>query len=765
MKHVSTKPKARMGQVSASLLALLLLFSASQQQLKAQTRFDQEFTSPMVFQKDVKQYSMAISVNQSNSSYPWENALAGTVFNSFDNTEVNFLKMGMSHQPQFFTASATYTNTHPGYGLGPIDVYMHAVDIEAADDGGNNRYFITCLSRENNPNAAISIPYSGIFQKDKITVLKVDDNGSIVDDDGDTVPDAFDYDETSTVPYTTGCNLYPTNSVYNQSLQLLYICGYTTPDWSVYPTYPKYYNEKKSFVIAIDVDPVSPTYMQITADITFDYLSGTVPDLSDPKKHFDYDIAMRMKLMTSPNFAGNLFVTGSVNGHQNNVTSPPNDPQFDYYRSGVMNFVLDPVTLAIIEEHPYMSQGPQEPAGDNEYGIDMWEDDPTTGNYLMVGNKFKQETQEVGGINYYDYYGFDPRPDGMWVNLVNPLTLTTGGTWHSFNNKKIWAMQILPTRAIGLSGGGGQTNGNTSNFTLVGLTAENQGESTPPSVHNINAFVCDINTDYITANLSTEDVQPTKWNTYITNSGTGNIGTDANNYHFLGGGVANIMWGHSFAARNFYNFTSPQDVYDDVLLTAPKMMDYPLGTTPETYRRTLGIKHIQANADDYDFKYWDLYYTCGRETPTAPEFDAETVVNLNTCIAGNLTVTRNAANITVSSLNVMSSNPCHDYDWNNSYKNGTTGVKSIQTTMTKIYPNPAKDIIHISLSSGLVKTNVSVVLTNLHGQVVKELYNGKADNLVKETTLSLPVVASGLYIVRVYSNGAMVHQQKLSIQQ
>ena len=58
---------------------------------------------------------------------------------------------------------------------------------------------------------------------------------------------------------------------------------------------------------------------------------------------------------------------------------------------------------------------------------------------------------------------------------------------------------------------------------------------------------------------------------------------------------------------------------------------------------------------------------------------------------------------------------------------------------------------------------VKVQLVNMQGQVVANLYNGTAANA--NAKMHLPDVATGLYIVQVYSNGTIVHQQKLSIQQ
>lgn len=102
------------------------------------------------------------------------------------------------------------------------------------------------------------------------------------------------------------------------------------------------------------------------------------------------------------------------------------------------------------------------------------------------------------------------------------------------------------------------------------------------------------------------------------------------------------------------------------------------------------------------------------------------------------------------------------------YKTGTTGVENAiaDATATSIYPNPAKTEIRVSLAQDIkADAQVEVVLSNMHGQVVSRLYKGVATGLTPATALQLPQVATGLYIVQVYSNDAMVHQQKLSIQQ
>ncbi|MBN8669319.1 MAG: T9SS type A sorting domain-containing protein [Chitinophagales bacterium] len=787
MKHTKTGTRCRPLSLLPSGAAIpalfLLLLSAFSSFAQFPPSDNIRYTMPLSFEKDVKGYATELWKVQRNTNQPFDEVAAGTVYMDSanpDSTLVHFISYDSTAQFYFLT-NKTYRNLNTRPGDYADITHMRAVDVEAVDDAGNNRFFIVCQSREK-PFGPIGIPitpspWPGTSWKDHITVMRVDEAGNIIG----VVRDIFDR---TPVGGIDGYNLYATHSLYKEFgsplKKILYICGYTTHQWSTYPFNPTFAHDKKSFVIALDADPDNTsTYLTPIASRTFDYEAGVVPNPNESKKWYDYDIAMRMQWLNVSGYPNHLFVTGSVNGFQNNGGG---SPQFDYYRSGVMNFILDPLSLAIVQEHPYMSQGPIEPAGDNEYGVALWEDDPTTGSYFMVGNKFKHEGRYVNGGWRIDPWGFDPRPDGIWVNQVSNFVLgPSGSNWRSVKNKKLWVTQMLPTRYNGVGLGGGQNPAVTSNFLIAGMQAEalGTGFTDVPSDNNVNAFIADVSLDYTSANTNIQDVQFSLfgkmgfgWPTFTCNTGTGIVGTDANNFYTLGGGLANIMWYHNFTVRYCTNTGTSRATPDDIMLVAPKMMDHPYRSNHPNYGTTdryLGIKHIHVEAEAYDYGFWDLEWgnSCGLEPKSNVTLDAENVTTISPCIDGTLDLDFRDITVAVDTLEILYNVPCA-YEGNEpSYKTGTTSVAAKRNVVsaTKIYPNPANEEVRIDIAKEIAdETAVKVVLTNIHGQVISELYNGTAKGTAGKS-MRLPQVATGLYIIHVYSNNTMIHQQKLSIQQ
>lgn len=791
MKHTKTGtpchplPLSPLGAAIPVLFFLLLSSFSSFAQFPPSDNI--RYTMPLSFEKDVKGYATELWKVQRNTDQPFDEVAAGTVYMDSanpDSTIVHFISYDSTAQAPWFVKNKTYRNlnTRPG---DYVDItHMRSVDVEAVDSAGINRFFIVCQSREK-PFGPIAIPagpgplLSGPW-KDHITVMRVDEEGNVIG----VVRDIFDQTPAGSIHpdlQANGYNLYATHSLYKELIsgeKILYICGYTTYEWSTYPFNPMFVHNKKSFVIALDADPNNTsTYLTPIASKTFDYLTGVVPDMNDSKKKYDYDIAMRMQWLNATFYPDHLFVTGSVNGLQNNGGG---SAQFDYYRSGVMNFILDPLTLAIVQEHPYMSQGPMEPAGDNEYGIALWEDDPTTGDYFMVGNKFKHESRMVNGYPVIDPYGFDPRPDGIWVNQVSTLVLgPSGSNWRSVKNKKLWLTQILPTRYTSVPNAS-QNPTAASKFLVAGMQAETLGTgfTDAPSDHNVNAFIADMTLDYVTSGTNTNHAQLSGggsgafWTTFTTNTGTGIVGTNTNNFYTLGGGLANIMWYHNFTVRNNFGGGSPRATKDDIMLVAPKMMDHPYASGHPNYGtsdRYLGIKHIHVEAEAYDFGYWDGQWgnSCGREEVSSVTLDAENVTTIPNCLEDALNLNWRDITVDIDTIELLHNVPCA-YDGNEpSYKTGTTSVAAKRNVVstTKVYPNPANEEIRIDIAKEIAdEASVKVVLTNIQGQIVGELYNGTAKGTTGKS-MRLPQVATGLYIIHVYSNNTMIHQQKLSIQQ
>ncbi len=790
MKHTKTgtrcRPLSLLPSGAAMLALTFMLLSTLSSFAQYPPSNNIRYTIPLSFDKDVKGYSTELWKVQRNTAQPFDEVAAGTVYMDSanpDSTLVHFISYDSTAQFYFLT-NKTYQNLNTRPGDYADITHMRPVDIEAVDSQGVNRFFIVCQSREKTflPLSIIIYPYpippfAGTSYKDHITVMRVDQEGNVIG----PVKDIYDQTPGASINInlqTDGYNLYPTHSLYRN--KVLYICGYTTWQWSTFPYNPRFVHDKKAFVMALDADPDNTgTYLTPIASTTFDYLPGIVPDPNDSKKLYDYDIAMRMQWIEGPNNTNNLFVTGSVNGEQNNSNG---NATYTHYRSGIMNLILDPSTLSIVQEHPYMSEGPIEAEGDNEYGVALWEDDPTTGRYFMVGNKFKHETRSAFGGAYIDPYGFDPRPDGIWVNQVNTMTLgPSGSNWRSVKGKKLWLTQILPTRCTTVNNGF-QNAAVASKFLVAGMQAEalGTGFTDVPSDNNINAFIADMALDYTTTPANTSDhavlsggYTSVQWPTFTTNSGTGMVGTNANNFYTLGGGLANIMWYHNFTVRNYFNPGSLRATKDDIMLVAPKMMTHTYTSGHPKYGNTdnlLGIKHIHVEAEAYDYGFWnfELGTECGREIKSNVTMNSENVTTLSPCVVGNLTLNTRDINVAVDNLELLYNVPCNYQGGPEpSYKTGTTSVAAKRNVVsaTKVYPNPANDEVSIDIAKEIADdAAVKVVLTNIHGQIISELYNGNTKGTAGKK-MKLPQVATGLYIIHVYSNNTMIHQQKLSIQQ
>lgn len=91
----------------------------------------------------------------------------------------------------------------------------------------------------------------------------------------------------------------------------------------------------------------------------------------------------------------------------------------------------------------------------------------------------------------------------------------------------------------------------------------------------------------------------------------------------------------------------------------------------------------------------------------------------------------------------------------------SSSLNNHTTVSVKIFPNPAKDYVNLRIM-GLDK-NVNVELITITGAHIADLYSGIINNQ-EDKRMKLPELSSGLYYLRIASEGKIYSVQKLSIQ-
>ncbi len=508
-------------------------------------------------------------------------------------------------------------------------------------------------------------------------------------------------------------SMYPLHSVFSGGY--LYICGYTTKSYTNLPSTPDYgpYYDS-TWGAFIQVNPYAGT-VTYSCRIDTDIPAGAIPNAKN-----DYDLAMRLVPMAN----GKIFVTGSVN-----------DAKFVAgnwrYGSAIMNLVWDPNT-SIWTNINHFSKG----AGALEYGTGMVEDGGV--NYIL-GNTF---------YHGYSGNGFAPLPAMINITGVDnnmAISTTVGNTSrYQLNGSEygMWGLQTLDQAQPAAPG--------YKRFVIAGLQMfEFCNFYHQPDV---DPFLYDVEVSYDGTSALTHTFN--KWVTYQNLTKTG--GSNPSGYFNLGGGLSNIAWNPTFAARPTPN--------DDIILNAPKWYPYtaiPVGGPTGV----LNLKSVRADANsltgtlcsDSYHEYFD-YGDC---------FNPFDYVSVE---AANCTTSFSPLSITTYPLTSTGGN----YDMtsyacvgNDVYKQGNTGITNLEPVNGKtiLYPNPAHTSLNVVLDKSIADAaNVKLLLINVYGQVAGILYEGSALRLDANNKLALPNVASGMYNVQVLVNNDVHENIKLSIQ-
>lgn len=479
----------------------------------------------------------------------------------------------------------------------------------------------------------------------------------------------------------------------------LYICGYTTRQGIAVPNYR---TSKQIFVVKFDLNTNN-----VVASKTIEY--------SYPTLEYDYDMAVRMKAMSN----GFIFVTGSCSGYPS-APIPNWDPLSDGYYCATLSLFLDNA-LNIQSDVPFSQfsgasgwPNPDRMAA-GEYGNDIVEAVGPGGGYYVFGNT-------------YGAYAPDPNPflQFFTITYIDAQFRVPGTLRNRYRGPDFdygWGIDVEEGNSPGW-------------YVLSGIQTSRGGLSNPPyptSMNSINPFLAELRPDYSggTMTLSTN-----YWNTILSDEGTGDISLYSNNYYDLGGFNSHLAWSPRNTTRGF-------DWTNDIFLSAPVW-------NPDGYNK-LNMKTIRT------------YSTGWLECPYEPASPGGIVFDAPESISGTVQLVNFVQGITLSSETEADFNPDYIVNCLGTGIFKPTGINNIESGLQSvtIAPNPAHASIAITLEGDYSKDNTfKVVLTDMTGRHIADLYQGNQAGL---TTINLPVLAPGLYVVNVSSAAGKFKSQLLTI--
>lgn len=577
------------------------------------------------------------------------------------------------------------------------------VDIASNGVAAGATFYITCQARPAAGNG-----------NDRILIVAVDVWGNLVDD------------AIAIHPMASNEGMYPLHSIYHPNGHL-YICGFITDNNTGLPAEPGYlgYDHKKSFVLKYD--PVTKTVVNnIVINTTY---------LNQNAAKDDFDMAMRLVKKSNDD----IFVTGGVNNVKLNSLSAS-----ELYHSGTMNIVLDQNLNLVNESH--FANGYEVTYAGDEFGIGMVEDPGDPNKNYIIGNYFYRNTGVASSFGLDAFGGF---LNATWVDQNFNHTNSGTSRYRFAGYDYAWALQTLPSNTA--PGNGGVT-------LLIPGMQTNEWCGTY-SNDDIRPFLFDVE---LNCNTSLGNITGyfNQWTTYRTQTGTGALGAGADNYAQMGEGLANVMWNPTFAARN--------SSVDHVVMSAPRQ-HFP--SLPWSGNR-LRLKRIKAEFDDLETPdCTPNYNTEFAGSGCVGTFDYQQVYDIG-YPANPVTTSYGMLNYSMATTpmaNLLTGAYGYSQDFcyvgNTVHKPTGLGHMKARSTATYFYPNPAHKEAMLSLGKDVKEdANLRVVLMNIYGQMVSELYAGTALSLIEHNVMQLPDVAAGLYIIAVSADGMTLHQQKLYIQ-
>jgi len=654
---------------------------------------------------DVKNYSI-VPINEPIAGISDHYAMAGTIFeNTYTDNFGNPIGEGIHFKRVYNDGTGVSCANSGSAPSASWEVGAFYKDLNFIDER-----CVKILTKDETDNIIVEQVRDANSNQDKIKVLIIDNCGLTIS--FDTVL-SF-----SNSPY----NIYALDAMYDQANNRLYIGGYMSYASSYYPNYPDYTTYKSMMLIMYD----------LSSGLCFLSPYNTAPR-SGAVYNNDYDMVTRLKMLSN----GNIFVTGSCN-------------IFTAYGlgSGTLAMIVDPYLSPVSAFYPLAitDQTYLENTDRFEYGFDVQE---TNDGYYIFSNKFTE------GTNYMGYNPLSKYIAVTYIDNKNLLFPTYTQRLHIYsgsypNEKWAWGSKTF-------------TSTNTpGSFVLSGL--QTYGDAAcfsgiiDPGPNNTNAlpFLSEINPIW---NNSTRTLNGTVsfWNTYLTQNAT-------TSFPSLGGGLSNISWSNMFATRN-------DGISNDFVFIAPwKNTFLPTAAMGGTPSLKLNYKIIRTDATGL--------FSNPINSTSSPVCDNAYVVcppTISTVYANNDTndykravtfngiidKTQGNSQIvsdfwTFSGIHCVTSDPY--------YKQPTSTRDIIQGAVDLIiYPNPATDNITLRYS-GKNETNLNAGLYDLTGRFIKTLYNGTSAQLKLGFKVSLPNLATGVYLIKTNTGGKESYQ-KIMVQQ
>lgn len=544
-----------------------------------------------------------------------------------------------------------------------------AVDI-VADGAGS--YYIVCSVR---PDAGSSLT---VKDRDKIKILKVDDQGTLLNE-------ATLYDATAlTPPQRYGRSLYPVHSIFHNGS--LYICGYMCRDDTRNSTtlQPDFTHDKAMFVMRFD-----PLTWTVAAVEYFDW----VPTLASLPLQRDYDIAMRMQVLQTGNWAGEIFVTGSLNAMT--TTSPG----YQVERSGTLSLIVDDVNVTLITANNFIETDNGDGYGPSEYGIGLQED-ASTGNNYIIGAQFSPGSSI--------YWGFEIHNGNLAITRVDNTNFSWTSGFSGSPKSRLYRYGSYNPQGI-ISTAYTPFNSNGTRINIVGYVNQIAG-----GTYDYIPMAADVEVMYGPGNIAPDatnegmriyrTTQPSAWFNYA-------------------GGLSNRSW----MANHIQRTSSATDVV--------------IADNRATSSLALGIRFIIANSNGQTA--WCIsipdphpdYYTMELKVP-----NVSLTYPQNPSISQDNESTNSYAITTVTT----------DCDQDGGYyknSNGSGNAENLLGTQTKIkrltiFPNPANNELNIK---GL--SECQYIVTDITG---RHLMNGNAKG---DVSLDISALVPGIYILDITENG------------
>lgn len=639
------------------------------------TSFSQNVIDAYQWDNDLKHYST--EAVPGTDDY----VMAGTKYNGGDFNEIHF----MYYQANNLVVSKTYSLASGDKNdIRVVDIAVASPDV----------FYITCLMRDN---------FNKYGGHDMIKVLGVDNTGTII----------------SNATITSGGNnhefdnIYPLHSLYQN--EALFICGYVNDNTSSYPAHPYYggptggangVDMRQAFVIKYDIGGGG-----ILTGKTWDYF------VTNTSSRNDYDMAIRMIPLSN----GDIYVTGSCNV----PIVDQGGTSFDYL-SGTLSIFLNTTTMTDYSNKPFAKATTPvyDPYyGEGEYGVGMFKD-PNSGGYFVVGNYFNSHTP-YAKFNFYPYAG------SFWLTYLDanhepPLTSPNNrslATWGS-----TWALQNL--------------EGNNANSMLVaGMTTMDADQynnctnlSPLPTTNNVNPFLIELSPSFNGISISSTVNYA---HVYTSGQGTG-VEATGNSYYMLGGGLSNVAWNPTFAARNLPDVT-------DITMSAPIW---------NNNNSTLNTKLIRTDMNGDISAPCDFYGSC------SPGFDDEIAKKfLPTIIAINYNLKYADDEMTSVDYLPIAMLECDGGYYRQSNPN-TANIPEVKAM--DILPNPATDKAILNITGSHAGETIHLTVHDITGKMLQE-YSVEATASKLQQTIDVVTYPKGLVFIQVrFGDGNTITQNLLS---